>query len=321
MPTVRGQGGILATTGILLGTAVVTAGVPAGASTLGVAALPGETLRGMVTRGQTFTVEGVGGTYEVVGDWAMLPARANQIPAIPFTPVALEAFPADAEVHFDTTILAELRQWQLLYEAQPLRTTVCRQPAQTYRPGLTSWRGAAQGLCDYHDGSQQVILDALVRTPGNVVAFLTLGNVEDTSTQPFWVSQSVVVTNAVATSPLDDLVSIAFAFQAHVGPPALPPIPVMAWQEPWDWHYALTGPSAVVWSEAWDWHHALTGSSTLLWREAWERYYRDPAWRWTEIWYWHHQPDGYTALRWAEPWTWTYAPTSSVRRYTETWES
>jgi hypothetical protein len=191
MPTLRGQDGIVATGGVLLGTAVLADDAPIGAEIIDVAAPAGDTLVGGVSLGQAFTIDGLAGTYQVAGLAAYRAVVNSALLGLPVTPPLAAAMPAGGVLHFDLPAFAPLRRWQLTYSAQGLRTTVCRQDAETYRPGLIEWIGAAQGLFDYRDAAQQALLDALL--DGGTVAFLTLGNVRDTSSRPFWVNQSALI--------------------------------------------------------------------------------------------------------------------------------
>jgi len=221
MPSLRGQSGYCALTGLLIGTPVIQDLVPLGGTLMDLEAAPGGTLTGNISYGQTFTVAGVAGTYTILDpDPPMDPANTasrralnNQVLFLTFDPPAVVAFPAGAVVTVASTIFAQVRRWTLSRTLQALETTVMRQPARTYCGGRIGFTGVAEGLFDYADTGQQAFVDALVATHTGEIPFLTLGSSEITDYDAFVVAESVLVTEAVLTNVQDELATVVFSFR------------------------------------------------------------------------------------------------------------
>jgi hypothetical protein len=207
MATFRGQDGLVALGGHLIGAVAVNGAVAAAATTVNLDTGGVGTLTGVSGPGDRFTIAGQ--TYTVTGPFRV--AAGNALTGVTFTPGAVGGFADNAPVIYQLNALAEVRQWTLTPQMQALDTTVCRQGHRTYRPGLHGWTGQAQALFDAADPQQRALLDRIASgTPATTTAAVLFGLLEG---QPHDFYGSAVLTNFQVESPLEELVTVRFDWQ------------------------------------------------------------------------------------------------------------
>lgn len=210
MTTYRGMDGFLALGGHLVGSPLVNGAVLAGASSVDIDAV---SLIGVVAPGDVFAVTGVSGTYTVTNA-GFLVAAANAIAGITFTPVApVGGFPDNAAVTFAANSVAQVRQWNVSAEFQPLETTVMGNVARGRRTAVTSFSGGCEVLFDYADSKQAALLDAYTAgTPNGSRAGVFFG-VKSGEAKDIY--GAVVLGSIAVTAPREDLVTAAVTFESN----------------------------------------------------------------------------------------------------------
>lgn len=207
MPTFRGLDGLVALGGHLTGPVVVNGAVPPGGSTVNFDNGGGAALMGVSAPGDRFTIGAT--TYTVTN--GPHTATGNTLTGVTFTPAATAGLLDNAVVTYALNSLAELRQWTLQPTMQALDTTVCRQTARTYRPGLQGWTGQGQALFDNGDPVQAAIIASLMAgTLASTTATILFGLLEG---QPRDFYGAALLSNLQTESPLDDLVTVRFEWQ------------------------------------------------------------------------------------------------------------
>lgn len=224
MATLRGHLGFVSVGGYLFGggSLVVAGAVAAGGSAVNVVQADTANIFGVIAPGDTFTVNGVAGTYTVVSlrsatdphrvkHWEIILGGAS---GITFTPVApVGGFPDAAAITFTQNVLTQVRLWRLTQAFQLLDTTVMGQVARTRRTGRLTKDVVLELLFDRGEAGQAAILNTLQAGGALGYAFVVLGNrdsrqgftwLEDcerlVSTQQYFFAESCALQRALIIS-------------------------------------------------------------------------------------------------------------------------
>ena len=207
MATLRGQDGLIALGGYVIGTVLVDGAVAASGTTVNFKS--SGTLIGVSAPGDTFVVGA--NTYTVTSSFIV--AATNQLTGVTFTPGAIGGFSDNAAVTYNLASLGQVRQWSMDVSLQTLETTVMRDTFHGYRTGLVGWKGQGEALFDRDDPQQGALLALITgATPVGTVASLLFG-LQAGAARDFY--GGAILTNMRVRSQIGALVSVTFDWESN----------------------------------------------------------------------------------------------------------
>jgi predicted secreted protein len=211
MATIRGNDGLVALGGYLVGSAFVDGAVSNGASAATFDDNAGSGLTGALLTGDEFTVAGDAQDPYVIAATALVGETVANEVDVTFTPTVQEAggWADNAAVTFTAAAIACVKSFELDVDRQLLDATCMRATGRQYVAGFQGWNGRIRVLLDSADTETNALITGAT---GQTTSEVSLTLVAEDGTQYYGYA---TITRSDHRQETDALVEVEFEVQGR----------------------------------------------------------------------------------------------------------